>query len=56
MKKLSKLQIIGIGILLVGITIPFLVENNVIETVAGVIAAIGLSFIFEWIPFRKQKG
>jgi len=55
MKRLNKLQIIGIGILLFGITIPFLVENNVVETIAGVIAAIGIGFIFKWIPFRKQK-
>ena len=55
MKKLNKLQIIGIGILLFGIIIPFLVENNVVEIIAGVIAAIGLGLIFKWIPFRKQK-
>ena len=55
MKKLNKLQIIGIGIILFGIIIPFLVENNIVETIAGVIAAIGIGFIFKWIPFRKQK-
>jgi hypothetical protein len=55
MKKLNKLQFIGIGILLFGIIIPFLVENNVVETIAGVFAAIGIGFILKWIPFKKQK-
>ena len=55
MKKLNKLQIIGFGVLLIGITTPLLVEISVIKTIAGVTSAIGIGLILKWIPFRKQK-
>ena len=55
MKKLNKLQIIGLGVLLIGITTPFLVEISVIKTIAGVISAIGIGLTLKWIPFKKKE-
>jgi len=55
MKKLNKVQLIGIGLVVLGISIPFLVENSLIEIILGVLTAVGVGFIFKWIPFKKQN-
>ena len=51
---MNKTQIIGIGIIVFGIAIYFLTENSIPQTISGVLCAIGLGFVFKWIPFRKQ--
>ncbi len=55
MKKLNKYQIIGLGVLLIGITTPFLFKISAIKTISGVISAIGIGLILKWIPFKKRK-
>jgi multisubunit Na+/H+ antiporter MnhG subunit len=55
MKKLNRSQTIGIGIIVIGLTIYFLSENNFISTLSGVLCAIGLGFVFKWIPFTKKN-
>lgn len=50
---MNKLQIIGIGIIIVGIIAYLLVDHNIISTLSGALCAIGLGYIFKWIPFKK---
>ncbi|MFT6698835.1 MAG: hypothetical protein ACJAVD_000320 [Porticoccaceae bacterium] len=54
-KKMNKTQIIGIGIIIIGIAAYFLTGNNIVHTISGALSTIGLSFVFKWIPFRKRK-
>jgi len=46
-------QIIGIVIVVIGITTSFLVDNVIIGVALGVLSAVGIGLIFKWIPFRK---
>ena len=55
MKKLNRTQVIGIGIVIIGITTSFLVDNDLLDTTSGVLTAIGIGFIFKWIPFKKRN-
>jgi len=55
MKKLYRTQILGIGLILMAISISFLVENSLFETILGVLTAVGVGLMFKWIPFRKQN-
>jgi hypothetical protein len=55
MKNINKTQIIGIGIVIVALTTSILTESTLISTTSGVLTAIGVGFIFKWIPFKKQK-
>jgi hypothetical protein len=53
---MNKLQIIGIGIIIIGgITAYFFEENNIISTIAGVLCAIGLLFILKWFPLKRHN-
>lgn len=52
---MNKTQIIGIGIVIIGIAAYFLNENNIIHTISGILSAIGLGLVFNWIPFRKRN-
>lgn len=52
---MNKIQIIGIGIIGIGIAAYFLTQDNIIHTISGTLCAIGLGFVFKWIPFKKQK-
>lgn len=52
---MNKSQTIGIGIIIVGIIAYLLDGNSIIQTASGVLCAIGLGFIFKWIPFKKQN-
>jgi hypothetical protein len=52
---MNKSQIIGIGIIIVGIIAYLLVDNSIMQTTSGVLCSIGLGFIFKWISFKKQK-
>jgi hypothetical protein len=53
MKNITKLQIAGMFLLLIGILINFLANNTSIETLAGMLSAVGIALIFKWIPFNK---
>jgi multisubunit Na+/H+ antiporter MnhG subunit len=53
MNKLNGTQIIGIGIVIFGFIIYFLFENSIINTISGVLCAIGIGLVFKVIPFRK---
>jgi len=55
MGELNRTQIIGIGIVIIGITTYFLVENSIIHTISSASCAIGFGFIFKWIPFKKRN-
>lgn len=52
---MNKNQIIGIAIFLVGIATYFLIENQIIGTVSGVVTAIGLAYMLRIMPFNKQN-
>ena len=52
---MNKSQIIGIVIIIVGIVAYLLFDNSIIQTTSGILCAIGLGFIFKWIPFKKQN-
>ncbi|WP_286852500.1 hypothetical protein [Xanthomarina sp.] len=52
---MNKTQIIGIGIIAFEIATYFLTENSMLQTISGVLCAIGLGFVFKWIPFNKQN-
>jgi len=52
---MTKSQTIGIGIIIVGIIAYLLFENSIIQTTSGVLCAIGLGFVFKWIPLKKQN-
>jgi multisubunit Na+/H+ antiporter MnhG subunit len=52
---MTKSQIIGIGIIIIGIIAYLSVDHNIISTLSGVLCAIGLGFIFKWISFKKQN-
>ncbi|MEO8934365.1 MAG: hypothetical protein ABI295_08655 [Xanthomarina sp.] len=51
---MNKTQIIGIGITIIGIVVPFLFENPIIQTASGVLSAIGLGFVLKLLPLKKQ--
>jgi hypothetical protein len=55
MKKLNKAQTAGIGLFVLGVSASFLVENNLIGTILGVLSAFGIGLIFKWIPFTKRN-
>lgn len=52
---MNKLQIIGIGIGIVGISASLLLDISIIQPISGVLCAIGLALVFKWIPFKKQN-
>ena len=56
MKKLNQNQILGIGIILIGITASLLNESEslLIGVPSGVAAAVGVGLILKWIPFKKS--
>lgn len=55
MKKLNKAQIIGIVLFTLGVSASFLVHNNFIGVILGILSACGIGLVFKWIPFRKQN-
>lgn len=55
MKKLNRAQIIGITIVLIGFAIYYFTVNTIVNTISGVLCAIGLGLVFKWIPFGKQN-
>ena len=56
MKNLNLNQILGIGILLVGVTASLFNESEslLIGVPSGLAAAVGVALIFKWIPFKKS--
>lgn len=55
MDIMKKLQIIGIGITLVGVVSYLLVvDNNITPAISGALTAIGLGLIFKLISFKKR--
>jgi|25_taG_2_1085351.scaffolds.fasta_scaffold04826_3 hypothetical protein len=56
MTKLNQNQILGVGIILIGITASLLNESEslLIGVPSGVAAAVGVALIIKWIPFKKR--
>ncbi len=52
---MNKNQLIGIGIMLIGIIISFFTDNNILTMLSGFLCAIGLGFILKFIPLKKQN-
>lgn len=52
---MNKNQIIGIGLILIGIASYFLLENDFIHVIGGVLCGIGVGLILKWIPFKKRN-
>lgn len=55
MKKLNSLQILGIGLVILGFSVPFFTENDFLGTLSGITAAIGVALILKWFPYTKKK-
>ena len=55
MQKLKGIQIFGIVLIVIGIATYFLVENNYIHFIAGVMFGIGVGLLFAWIPAKKRS-
>ena len=55
MKRLNKNQILGIVIILIGITASILNESGsfLIGIPSGGAAAVGVALILKWIPLKK---
>lgn len=51
---MNKSRIIGISLIIIGIIIQFLFDQTVVQIIAGAASAIGLGYLFNWMP-RKQK-
>lgn len=52
---MTKEQWIGIGIIAIGSIVYFLFENDILQTISGVLCAIGLALILKLITFKKQN-
>ena len=52
---MNKSRIIGIAIIFFGTISYLLLDNNVMQTISGVLCAVGLGYIFKWIPFKNQN-
>ena len=52
---MNKSQIKGIAIIIFGIIAYLLLDDDLMQTVAGFLCAVGLGFVFKWIPFKKQN-
>lgn len=55
MTKLNNFQYLGIGLVFLGFSTPFLIENNFFESLSGITAAIGVSLILKWFPISKKN-
>lgn len=57
MANLNKNQIIGIAVVLLGVTASLLneSENLLIGVPSGLAAAVGVGLILKWVPFRKHS-
>lgn len=51
---MNKSRVIGIGLIIIGIVIQFLFDETLIQITAGAICAIGLGYLFNWIPLKKK--
>ena len=49
MDKLNGTQIFGIALIIIGISTYFLVENNYIHFISGVMFGIGIALLLTWI-------
>ena len=53
---MNKIQIIGLGIIILGgIASYFYEENNIISILSGVLCAVGLTFVLKWFPFQNRN-
>ena len=52
---MNKSQIKGIVIIIFGVIAYILLDNSLMQTISGFLCAVGLGFIFKWIPFKKQN-
>lgn len=52
---MTKEQRIGIGISAIGSVVYYCVENDVLQTISGILCAIGLSLVLKLIAFKKQN-
>ena len=46
-------MVVGLGVF--GIVTSFVVENPIIGDPLFILCALGIGFIFKWIPFRKRN-
>jgi hypothetical protein len=47
-------QIKGIVIMILAMIVYSLLDINLLKIISGILCAIGLGFIFKWIPFNRQ--
>lgn len=52
---MNRNQLIGIGIMLIGIIISVFTDNSILTMLSGFLCAIGLGLILKFIPFKKQN-
>ncbi len=52
---MNKSQIKGIAVLIFAIIAYLLLDNYLMQVVSGFLCAVGLGYIFKWIPFKKEN-
>ena len=52
---MNKSQIKGIAIIIFGSIAYLLLDNNFHQTISGLLCALGLGYLFKWIPLKKQN-
>ena len=52
---MNKSQIRGIVIIIFGTIAYLLLDNYLMQVVSGFLCAVGLGYIFKWIPFKKEN-
>ena len=52
---MNKSQIKGIAIMIFGVIAYLLLDNSLMQTISGFLCAVGLGFVFKWIPFKKEN-
>ena len=52
---MRKSQIKGIAIVIFSALAYLLLDNNLMQTISGVLCAVGLGYILKLIPFKKQN-
>ena len=50
---MKKTQIMGFVIILLSCIAYFLVDNGFIQTIAGILCAVGVGLIFNWLSFKE---
>lgn len=51
---MNTLQLKGISIIVLSIIGYFLLDNNLMQTVAGILCALGVAYVLKWLPLKRK--